>query len=256
VCQTAAKENGMPTDPRADRWLEQSRAQWNERAGFFDELSARNAAGDDRKRELDFITSVMRLHRGSRLLDAGCGPGHFAIAFAERGCIVDGTDLSDEMIERARANAEAAGVSIRFSTGDLGALDAPDDAYDAIVARMVLQFSPHLSAVLEEFERVAAPGARFWLSVPGSLAPMYRDSWKRFVDPEPPSVTYLVPWELLRLIEERGWTVHEQWGSFDSIASLGDDAHNVAAKLDPSTLPLLLQQAAATVWNLVVSPNR
>jgi hypothetical protein len=58
------------------------------------------------------------------------------------------------------------------------------------------------------------------------------------------------------LIEERGWTVHEQWGSFDSIASLGDDAHNVAAKLDPSTLPLLLQQAAATVWNLVVSPNR
>jgi SAM-dependent methyltransferase len=246
----------MPTDPRADRWLEQSRAQWNERAGFFDELSARNAAGDDRKRELDFITSVMRLHRGSRLLDAGCGPGHFAIAFAERGCIVDGIDLSDEMIERARANAEAAGVSIRFSTGDLGALDAPDDAYDAIVARMVLQFSPHLSAVLEEFERVAAPGARFWLSVPGSLAPMYRDSWKRFVDPEPPSVTYLVPWELLRLIEERGWTVHEQWGSFDSIASLGDDAHNVAAKLDPSTLPLLLQQAAATVWNLVVSPNR
>jgi SAM-dependent methyltransferase len=236
--------------------LEQSRDEWNDRAGFFDELSARNAAGDDRKRELDFIAAAMGLHPGSRLLDAGCGPGYFAIAFAERGCVVDGVDLSDAMIERARANGEAAGVSIRFSTGDLAALDAPDDAYDAIVARMALQFSPHLSAVLGEFERVAAPNARMWLSVPGSLAPMYRDSWKRFVDPEPPAVTYLGPWELVRLIEERGWTVSEQWGSFDSIASLGDDARNAASGLDIATLPLLLQQAAATVWNLIVSPDR
>lgn len=246
----------MTTDPRAERWLEQSRAEWNERADFFDELSARNAAGDDRRIELDFVASALHLQLGSRLLDAGCGPGHFAIAFAERGCIVDGVDLSEEMIERARTNADAAGVTIRFTTGDLAALDAPDGTYDAIVARMALQFSPHLSAVLDEFGRVAAPDARFWLSVPGSLAPMYRDSWKRFVDPEPPAVTYLVPWELIRLIEERGWTVQEQWGSFDAIASQSGDGSNVASELDVAALPLLLQQAAATVWNVIVSPNR
>ena len=147
-------------------------------------------------------------------------------------------------------------MSIRFSTGDLAALDAPDDAYEAIVARMALQFSPHLSAVLDEFERVAAPSSRLWLSVPGSLAPMYRDSWKRFVDPEPPAVTYLVPWELIQLIEERGWTIHEQWGSFDAISSQTGDGSNVASELDIAVLPLLLQQAAATVWNLVASPLR
>jgi hypothetical protein len=50
--------------------------------------------------------------------------------------------------------------------------------------------------------------------------------------------------------------VSEQWGSFDSIASLGDDARNAASGLDIATLPLLLQQAAATVWNLIVSPDR
>jgi SAM-dependent methyltransferase len=246
----------MSADSRTDRWLEQSRGEWNDRAGFFDELSARNAAGDDRKTELDFVSSTLNLQPGSRLLDAGCGPGHFAIAFAERGCIVDGVDLSDEMIERARANADAADVTIRFTTGDLAALDAPDGAYDAIVARMALQFSPHPSAVLDEFERVAAPNARLWLSVPGSLAPMYRDSWKRFVDPEPPAVTYLVPWELIRLIEERGWTVHEQWGSFDTVTSRTGDGSNVASDLDIETLPLPLQQAAATVWNLVASSRR
>lgn len=240
----------------AERWLDRSRQEWNDRAGFFDELSARNAASEDRKSELDFVGSALNLQPGSRVLDAGCGPGHFAIAFAERGYVVDGVDISNDMIERARANAEAAGVTIRFTTGDLAALDAPNDAYDAIVARMTLQFSPHLSAVLDEFERIAAPDARLWFSVPGSLAPMYRDSWKRFVDPEPPAVTYLVPWELTRLIEERGWTIHEQWGSFDAITSRSGDGSNVASELDVTALPLLLQQAAATVWNLIASLDR
>jgi cyclopropane fatty-acyl-phospholipid synthase-like methyltransferase len=128
VRSIAIQRNIMSADSRTDRWLEQSRGEWNDRAGFFDELSARNAAGDDRKTELDFVSSTLNLQPGSRLLDAGCGPGHFAIAFAERGCIVDGVDLSDEMIERARANADAADVTIRFTTGDLAALDAPDGA--------------------------------------------------------------------------------------------------------------------------------
>ena len=238
----------MRTNPKTIHWLERSRTEWDDKAEFFDELSARNAAGEDRRTELDFLVSALQLQPGSRLLDAGCGPGHFAIAFAERGCVVDGIDISPQMIERARANAAATGVEITFAVGDLAAIDAPDATYDAIAARMALQFSPHLSAVLDEFERAGNPDARFWLSVPGSLAPMYRDSWKRFVAPEPPPVNFIVPWELTRLLDERGWQIHEQWGSYDSIAVAGS---NVAADLDIAQLPLPLQQAAATVWNVI-----
>jgi SAM-dependent methyltransferase len=244
----------MTNDSSTERWLDQARADWDGRAGFFDELSARNAAGDDRRRELDFISEALQIGPGSRLLDAGCGPGHFGIAFAQRGCVVDAVDLSPEMIARAKANADAAGVKIAFSVSDLAALDAPDGAYDAIVARMVLQFSPKVSAVLDEFERVTSPGAKFWLSVPGALAPMYQDSWKRFVSPQPPAVNYIVPWELLKVLDDRGWTVLGQWGSFDTVASAGANVA-AAAELDVTTLPLPLQQAAATVWNLIVQPT-
>lgn len=240
----------MSSEPQTQRWLEQVQSEWDSRAESFDELSTRNAVGEDRRQELDLIATALQLQPGSRLLDAGCGPGHFGIAFARRGCVVEGVDISPEMIVRARANANAAGVSVTFSVGDLAALEAPDAAYDAIVARMVLQFSPQVSAVLDEFERVAAPNVRFWLSVPGSLAPMYGDSWKRFVSPEPPAVNYIVPWELLRLLQERGWTVHEQWGSYDAI---GPNAANAAAGIDIDALPLPLQQAAATVWNVIAS---
>jgi len=240
----------MKSDPQIKRWLDKSRVEWDNKAEFFDEMSARNAAGADRQAELDLISEALQLRPGSRVLDAGCGPGYFAIAFAQRGCVVDGVDISPQMIERARANAAAAGVEIAFSTGDLAALDAPDATYDAIAARMVLQFSPHLSAVLDEFERVGKPDARFWLSAPGSLAPMYRDSWRRFIAPEPPPINFLMPWELIRLLEERGWQVHQQWGSFDSVAHA---ANNVAAELDMTELPLPMQQAAATVWNIIAT---
>lgn len=241
----------MPDPDRNSLWLDRARVDWNGRADYFDEYSARNAAGDDRKRELDFVMDALRLRDRSRLLDAGCGPGHFGIAFAQRGCLVDGIDLSPEMIERARVNAAAAGVTIPYSVGDLAALNAPDATYDAIVARLVLQFSPHLSAVLDEFERVARPGAHFWLSVPGALAPMYKDSWQRFVSPEPPAVNYIVPWELNQVLVARGWQLHEQWGSYDNIPS-GD---NELGGFDMSNLPLPLRQAAATVWNVIVSLN-
>jgi ubiquinone/menaquinone biosynthesis C-methylase UbiE len=238
----------MMADSQTERWLEQSRRAWDERAEMFDTMSTANAQGEDRSVELDFVFKALGIGAESRVLDAGCGSGQFAIAFAERGCVVDGVDLSPKLIERARRHASEAGVEIRFSVGDLATLDAPDGVYDAIVSRMVLQFSPRLSAVLDEFQRVSKPRASLWLAVPGALSPVYRHSWQRFLASEPEPMNYVTPWEIVRLLEERGWRMGEQWGSFDS---LGDDAGNAAAELDVSSLPRALQQAAATVWNVI-----
>ena len=215
---------------------------------MFNELSTANSKAEDRKTELDFVFNTLGLQPGSRVLDAGCGAAHFAIAFAERGCAVEGIDLSPELISRARVNAADAKVDIALSVGDLLPLSAPDGAYDAIVSRMVLQFTPRLSAVLDEFRRATAAEGKVWLAVPGALSPVYRHSWKRFQSSEPEPMNYVTPWELVRLLEERSWSVEEQWGSFDA---LGDDAGNSAANLDVTRLPLPLQQAAATVWNVI-----
>lgn len=237
----------MRNEKTTELWIEQVRNAWDERAGMFDEMSTANSRADDRKTELDSVSGTLGLQPGARVLDAGCGAGHFAIAFAERGCSVAGIDLSPELIARARKNSAEAGVEIELSVGHLRPLNAPDDAYDAIVSRMVLQFVPDLSAVLDEFGRVAAPTGRLWLAVPGALSPIYRHSWKRFLADEPEPMNYVTPWELIRLLEEKDWVVDQQWGSFDTIG----DAGNTAAELDIATLPLPLQQAAATVWNVI-----
>ncbi|MBI4642737.1 MAG: methyltransferase domain-containing protein [Deltaproteobacteria bacterium] len=58
---------------------------------------------------------------GKRVLDAGCGPGHYAVALARRGAgHVLGLDFAPEMLELARARAAQAGVAdrCRFELGD------------------------------------------------------------------------------------------------------------------------------------------
>jgi SAM-dependent methyltransferase len=73
---------------------------------------------------------------GSEILDAGCGTGGYALELARRGYVVDGIDLSPDLIEVAmRANGDVhQGVS--FAVGDMAHL-APS-RYAAILCRGVL----------------------------------------------------------------------------------------------------------------------
>ncbi len=70
--------------------------------------------------ELPFI--VERVVSPARVLDAACGTGMHAIALARHGYRVVGADSSIGMIERARANAAAAGVDVRFEVAGFGEL--------------------------------------------------------------------------------------------------------------------------------------
>jgi len=74
--------------------------------------------------ELPFIERQLRALGARRVLDAACGTGMHAIALAQRGYEVAGADLSAGMIERARKNAAAAGVEVRFEVAGFGELSA------------------------------------------------------------------------------------------------------------------------------------
>src|SRR3954462_11566207 len=52
------------------------------------------------------------------VLDPGTGPGHHAIYYASQGLSATGIDGSATAIDRARENAEQAGVSVEFQVAD------------------------------------------------------------------------------------------------------------------------------------------
>ncbi|MDI6814357.1 MAG: class I SAM-dependent methyltransferase, partial [Desulfitobacteriaceae bacterium] len=103
--------------------------------------------------------------QGERLhvLDTACGTGMHAIALAQRGYIVVGTDLSPSMIAQAKQNALAAGTSLRFETVGFGAQAAllGEKSFDAVLC--LGNSLPHLlteealDEALADFYRLLRP---------------------------------------------------------------------------------------------------
>ena len=92
---------------------------------------------------------------GQSVLDAGCGEGVLSVLMAKRGAVVTGCDLSVPNVERARAYAVEAGVSVAFSVGDAAALPFPDKSFDVVVSSHVLEHLPDFDAGIKELLRVS-----------------------------------------------------------------------------------------------------
>jgi SAM-dependent methyltransferase len=95
----------------------------------------------------------------ARWVEVACGPGLIARAMARRVGSVVGIDLTPAMIEKAGADAAAAGVgNVSFEVGDATALDLLDDSLDGAITRFSLHHVPGPVRVLEEMRRVVKPG--------------------------------------------------------------------------------------------------
>lgn len=62
---------------------------------------------------------LLELRPGMSVLDLACGHGELANRLATRGCRVTGLDSSAVFLDRARADAAAAGISVEYAAGDM-----------------------------------------------------------------------------------------------------------------------------------------
>jgi SAM-dependent methyltransferase len=84
--------------------------------------------------EVPFLEGVCQAYAVRRILDAACGTGHHAIALAQRGYQVAGTDSSPRMIDRARQNGQQAGIAIDWRVAAFTALpNLFQEPFDAVL---------------------------------------------------------------------------------------------------------------------------
>ena len=83
-------------------------------------------------RQIDFVESVIRPTRGARVLDLCCGSGRHSIELTKRGFRVCGVDLSAELLDRARKDAECANTQISFVRSDMRCA-VGDHSFDLVV---------------------------------------------------------------------------------------------------------------------------
>ncbi len=113
-------------------------------------------------------TAVADLHEGETVLDLGSGAGADVLISARRvgstGRAI-GLDMTDEMLELARANASAAGVSnAEFLKGYLEEIPLEDGSVDVVISNCVINLAADKRVVLAEAARVLRPGGRLAVS--------------------------------------------------------------------------------------------
>ena len=112
--------------------------------------------------------AVADLRAGEKVLDLGSGGGIDVLLSAQRvgpTGFVYGLDMTDEMLDLARANATTASArNVEFLKGHIENIPLPDHAVDVVISNCVINLSVDKPAVLAEMFRVLAPGGRIGIS--------------------------------------------------------------------------------------------
>jgi ubiquinone/menaquinone biosynthesis C-methylase UbiE len=113
-------------------------------------------------------TAVADLREGETVLDLGSGGGADVLISARRvgptGRAI-GLDMTDEMLELARANAAQAGVgNVEFLKGYLEQMPLPDASVDVVISNCVINLVGDKPRVIREAARVLRAGGRFAVS--------------------------------------------------------------------------------------------
>lgn len=114
----------------------------------------------------EWIVSHYHLQPGEQVLEVGCGTGSmWRHAVVPEGCRITLTDLSPGMLETARQHTSH--LCADYSVCDVMALPWPDDAFDAVIANMMLYHVPDIDRALAELRRVLKPQGRFFAATFG-----------------------------------------------------------------------------------------
>ena len=135
-----------------------------------------------------------------RIVDAGCGPGHWTDFLSKLGSDVEGVDLVPTFIDQARARFP----KVPFRVAPFGGLDLPAGRVAGILAwYSVIHLDPgRVPVVLEEFVRSLEPD--------GSLLLGFFEGARLEQFPHTVTSTYFWPIEkMTRLLENAGFVVTE-----------------------------------------------
>jgi ubiquinone/menaquinone biosynthesis C-methylase UbiE len=159
--------------------------RWYETFFETDEWLAVAASLDPERTETETAFVAAQLPAGARVLDVACGTGLISIPLARRGFHVSGLDVSERVLEVARAEAP----ELDFRRGDMRELPWEDESFDAVInlwtAFGFFETRADDEHVLSEAARVLVPGGLFVLDTVNQTALLrgFRpQGWKELPD--------------------------------------------------------------------------
>jgi len=153
---------------------------------------------DITRQVIDRINEIFAFDKNIKILDIGCGQGPALDAFSKLGFKPSGITLGDDDVKICRQK----GYDVRKM--DQSFLDYPDNEFDLIWARHVLEHSVMPLLTLMEYHRVMKPGAVVYIEVPGGGTVCHHEN-----NPNHYSVLSKTMWEAL--LKKAGFEVMESF---------------------------------------------
>jgi ubiquinone/menaquinone biosynthesis C-methylase UbiE len=152
-------------DARLQRRVQ--RYGWDKASAVYEQYWAQQLAPAQAR-----VLELADLQPGEHAIDIACGTGLVTFPAARAvgpGGRIVGTDLSQEMVNRAAAEALARGINqTTFERMDAEELGCPDESLDAALCALGLMYVPSPARALSEMRRVLRPGGRVVVAVWGA----------------------------------------------------------------------------------------
>ena len=151
------------------------------------------------------LIKFANVHRGDRLLDVGCGTGVVALTAAQTGAKVSGSDLTPELIMRAKENAHISNLNIDFQVADVEDLPYKDNEFDFVLSQFGHMFAPRPEVAVKEMLRVLKPGGTIAFSTwpPELLTGRLFALTGKYGPPPPKDISPPIMWGEVDIIKKR-----------------------------------------------------
>jgi SAM-dependent methyltransferase len=162
-------ENKIVNADQAEFWQSATGAQWVELQESLDNLLSG---------VLDHLLETAGVEPRQSVLDIGCGTGASVLALCERvgpDGMVEGLDISSQMLARARQRAQDAGLrNARLTLADAQVHPFERQLYDQVVSRFGVMFFSDTVAAFANIANAVKPGGRMTLA---SWGPLQENPW-------------------------------------------------------------------------------
>ena len=161
---------------------------------------------------------------GMNVLEVGCGRGVGTELLIERlgAAKVHAIDLDESMLKHAHKRlSKYDSTRLKLETGDVTAIDAPDQTYDAVVNFAAIHHVPNWQAAIAEISRVLAPGGLFFFQ---EVTAQWILRWPYRVLFEHPMENRFSSEEFIAEVENQGIKVSDNWekrGGGDFVFGVG-----------------------------------
>jgi len=126
------------------------------------------------KVEKDLFLKCAVPQKGQKVLDLGCGTGHYSLFLAQRGCDVCGVDISEPMLNVARSKSKALSLPVRWVNASLEALSLDEESFDLVYSVTAFEFLSNPQKAALKAWNFVKKGGRLVIAVIGKQSPWAR----------------------------------------------------------------------------------